>query len=160
MKRGRAARHWNRASERISWICRPEPLTSVNIFKNFVISKFHAHWTGCYGYVWLSWFATSSRDTFRKWNSNTGGHNDFKLFQNTLLMVTKIMVKVRKPPDWTTTFRRTIAPVDDINLRCNSMSHFKWYVGAPQGVEIAPANEFHECRILKPSPMSIFWKMS
>ena len=40
-----------------------------------------------------------------------------KLFQNTSFMVTKIMVKVRKRMDCTTTFRRTIALVDDITLR-------------------------------------------
>ena len=40
-----------------------------------------------------------------------------KLFQNTSFTVTKSMVKVRKRPDCTTTFRRTIAPVDDITLR-------------------------------------------
>ena len=41
----------------------------------------------------------------------------FKTFQNTSFMVTKTMVKVRKRPDCTTTFRRAIAPVDDITLR-------------------------------------------
>ena len=40
-----------------------------------------------------------------------------KLFQNTSFMVTKMKVKVRKRPDCTTTFRRAIAPVDDITLR-------------------------------------------
>ena len=40
-----------------------------------------------------------------------------KLFQNTSVMVTKIMAKVRKPINYTTAFRRTIAPVDAINLR-------------------------------------------
>ena len=28
------------------------------------------------------------------------------------------------------------------------------------GIEIAPANEFHEFRGLHPSPASIFWKIS
>ena len=37
-------------------------------------------------------------------------------------MVTKIMVKIRKRPDCTTTFRRTIVPADDITLRCNHSS--------------------------------------
>ena len=40
-----------------------------------------------------------------------------KSFQNTSFMVTKTMVKIRKRPDCTTTFRRAIAPVDDITLR-------------------------------------------
>ena len=40
-----------------------------------------------------------------------------KLFQNTSFMVTKTKVKVRKRMDSTTTFRRAIAPVDDITLR-------------------------------------------
>ena len=43
----------------------------------------------------------------------------FKSFQNTSFMVTKAMVKVRKRMDRTTAFRRTIAHVDDITLRCN-----------------------------------------
>ena len=39
-------------------------------------------------------------------------------------MITKMKVKVRNRMDCTTTFRRTIAPVDDITLRCNhSTSH-------------------------------------
>ena len=38
-------------------------------------------------------------------------------FQNTSFTATKTMVKVRKCMDCTTTFRRTIAPVDDITLR-------------------------------------------
>ena len=40
-----------------------------------------------------------------------------KAFQNTSFMVTKMKVKVRKRTDCTTTFRRAIAPVDDITLR-------------------------------------------
>ena len=42
-----------------------------------------------------------------------------KVFQNTSFMVTKTMVKVRNRMDRTTAFRRTIALVDDITLRCN-----------------------------------------
>ena len=39
--------------------------------------------------------------------------------------ITKTMVEVRKRMDRTTAFRQTIAPVDDITLRCNhSTSHF------------------------------------
>ena len=40
-----------------------------------------------------------------------------KRFQTTSFKVMKIMVKVPKPTDCTTTFRRAIAPVDDITLR-------------------------------------------
>ena len=40
-----------------------------------------------------------------------------KVFQNTSFIVTKMKVEVRKRPDCTTTFRRAIAPVDDITLR-------------------------------------------
>ena len=47
-----------------------------------------------------------------------------KLFTIKSFTVTKIQVKVRKRPDRTTAFRRTIAHVDDITLRCNhSTSH-------------------------------------
>ena len=49
----------------------------------------------------------------------------FKTIQNTSFMVTKIMIKVRKRTDRTTAFRRTIALVDDVNLRCN---HFTSHV--------------------------------
>ena len=68
-----------------------------------------------------------------------------KLFTITSFTVTKIMVQVRKRPDCTTAFRRALAPVDDITLRCNhSTNHVQWSVGTPQSIEIAPANEFHE----------------
>ena len=33
-------------------------------------------------------------------------------------------------------------------------------MGAPQGIEIAPANEFHEFGSLNPPLASIFWKIS
>jgi hypothetical protein len=33
-------------------------------------------------------------------------------------------------------------------------------VGAPQGIEIAPASEFRDFRRLNPSPTSIYWKIS
>ena len=73
--------------------------------------------------------------------------------------VTKIKVKVRKRPDQTTAVRRAIAP-GDITLRCNhSTNHVEWNVGAPQGIEIAPASEFDEFRGLNPSATSIFSKI-
>ena len=34
------------------------------------------------------------------------------------------------------------------------------YVGAPQGIEIAPASEFHDFRSLNPPPASLFLKIS
>ena len=40
-----------------------------------------------------------------------------KSFPNTSFMVTKTMVKIRKRMDCTTTFRRAIAPIDDITRR-------------------------------------------
>ena len=85
----------------------------------------------------------------------------YKTFQNTFYLVTKIQIKVRKPPDSTTAVRRAIALVDDITLRCNhSTNHVGWSVEAPQGIEIEPANEFHEFRGLNPSAASIFLKIS
>ena len=42
-----------------------------------------------------------------------------KLLTTKHVTVTKTMVKVRKRMDRTTAFRRAIAPVDDITLRCN-----------------------------------------
>ena len=83
MIRGRAARHWNRASERISWIERPEPLTSVNILENFMISKFPVHGTGCsdsYN------FLVSQRRDVILWESKIHTRADqtiSKCFQNT-----------------------------------------------------------------------------
>ena len=83
----------------------------------------------------------------------------YKTFQNTFYLVTKMHVKIGKRPDHTTAFRRTIAPVDDITLRCNhSTSHVGWNVGAPRSIEIAPANEFHEFKSLNPSAASIFYR--
>ena len=37
-------------------------------------------------------------------------------------------------------------------------SHLKYTWEAPQGIEIAPANEFHEFRSTNPSPASVFMK--
>ena len=57
--------------------------------------------------------------------------------------------------------RGAIAPAEDITLRCNhSTSHVKWYVSAPQSIEIAPASEFHDFRGLSPPPASLFRKIS
>ena len=56
---------------------------------------------------------------------------------------------------------------------CKNVNNFRWgdFNPAPRrsgpqpgrgaaGIEIAPANEFHEFRTLDPSPASIFWKSS
>ena len=69
------------------------------------------------------------------------------------------MVKVRKRMDCTTAFRRAIAPVDGIILRCNHFTnHVKWSAGAPEGIAIAPANEFHQFKNLNHSAASMFLK--
>ena len=49
----------------------------------------------------------------------TPADTTISIFSETSFMVTKTMVKVRKHTDCTTTFRRAIAPVDAITLRCN-----------------------------------------
>ena len=68
-----------------------------------------------------------------------------KFFENTSFIETEIMVKVRNRTDCTTAFRRTIAPVDDITLRVQPLyESCEWHVGAPQGIEIAPAGEFRD----------------
>ena len=69
-------------------------------------------------------------------------------------------VKIRKRPDCCRPIRRKIAPAEDITLRCNhSTSHVERSAGAPQGIEIAPASEFHEFRGLNLSAASIFSKI-
>ena len=56
-------------------------------------------------------------------------------------------VKVPKRTNSRKPIRGAIAPAEDITLRGNHFtSHVKWYVGAPQGIEIAPASEFHDFR--------------
>ena len=109
-------------------------------------------------------FFVSQRPAVILWESKIQTPADTtisKVFQNTSFMVTKMKVKVRKRMDWTTAFRRTIAPVDDITLRVQPLyESCEWYVGAPQGIEIAPANEFHKFRGPNPSPASIFCKIS
>ena len=139
----------------------PEPFTRVNNLENFMISKFPVHGTGClcpYNFLDSQRPAVVFRARIIQPPAVT---TISKCFQNTSCLFKKIKVKVRKRPDCTTTFRRAIAPADDITLRCNhSTSHLKWYVGAPQGIEIAPASEFREFRCLNPSPASIIWKIS
>ena len=82
-----------------------------------MIFKFPVHGTGCsdpYN------FLDSQRPAVILSGSKIQTPADttiFKCFQNTSFMVTKINVKLRKRPDCTTTFRRAIAPVDDITLR-------------------------------------------
>ena len=82
-----------------------------------MISKFPVHGTGC---LCTYNFLVSQRPAVILSENKIQTPADTtisKLFQNTSFMVTKTMVKVRKRPDCTTTFRRAIAPVDDITLR-------------------------------------------
>ena len=65
-------------------------------------------------------FFVSQRPAVILWESKIQTPADTtisKVFQDTLFMVTKMKVKVRKRMDCTTTFRRAIAPADDITLR-------------------------------------------
>ena len=65
-------------------------------------------------------FFDSQRPDVILWESEIQTPADttiFKCVQNTSFTVTKIMVKVRNRTDCTATFRRAIAPVDDITLR-------------------------------------------
>ena len=82
-----------------------------------MIFKFPVHETGC---VATYNFLDSQRPTVllsvneihaRADQTNCGD------FQTSSFTVTKMKIKVRKRPDCTTTFRRAIAPVDDITLR-------------------------------------------
>ena len=84
-----------------------------------------------------------------------------KCFQDTSFMVTKMTVGFRKLRIERPPFVEQLPHVGDITLRRNHYTnHVKLNVGAPQGIEIAPANEFHEFRGLNPSPASIFLKIS
>ena len=46
-ERGRAARHWNRASEPISWFLRPQPPANVSFPEIFMIFENRPHHDGC-----------------------------------------------------------------------------------------------------------------
>ena len=86
---------------------------------------------------------------------------NFMNLQDPSFMVTTMKVEIRKRPDCTAAFRRAIALVNDITLLVQPLyESCKWYVGAPQSIEIAPANEFRDFRGLSPSPASIFWDIS
>ena len=82
-----------------------------------MISKFRAHGTG--GVCSYNVLVSKRQDMILSENNIQAKADQmiFKTFQDTSFMVMKIMVKVRKRPDCTTTFRRAIAPVDDITLR-------------------------------------------
>ena len=83
-----------------------------------------------------------------------------KNFWNPFVSISKNRSEDRQRPDSMASFRREIAPADAITLRCNhSTNHMGWSVGAPQGMEIKPANEFHEFKNLNPSAASIFSKI-
>ena len=82
-----------------------------------MIFKFLTHGTGCL--CTYSFFVSQRPAVILSENEiqTPADTTISKLFQNTSFMVTKTMVEVRKRPDCTTAFRRTIAPVDDITLR-------------------------------------------
>ena len=89
-----------------------------------MISKFPAHGTGCSdSYNFLD----SQRPTVILSENEIHARADqtnWMVFQNAQFTATKMKVKVRKRQDCTTTFRRAIARVDDITVRCNhSTSH-------------------------------------
>ena len=82
-------------------------------------------------------------------------------FLITSFSISKIKVKVPKRTNSVAPIRGALAPAEDITLRCNhSTSHVKRSVGAPQGIEIAPANEFYDFRSFNPPPASLFQKIS
>ena len=126
--------------------------------RKFVISKFPVHGPGCLA---TYNFLVSQRLAVILAGDLLEARVDwtiYKTFQNTSHLVTKIQVKVRKRPDNTTAFSRAIVLVDDIILRCNDFTvHVGWNVGAPQGIEIAPASELHQFRSLNPSTASVFF---
>ena len=126
-----------------------------------MISKFPVHGTGCLA---TYNFLASQRPAVILWENEIQTPADTticKCFQNTSFMVTKMAAEFRKRTGWTTTFRRTIAPLDDVTLRVQSLyESMEWYLNAPQGIEIAPANEFRDFRRLNPPPASIFLKFS
>ena len=81
-----------------------------------MIFKFPVHGTGCSDSY--NFLVSQRRDVILS-GINLEARADqtiSKLFQNTSFMVTKIMVKIRKRMDCTTTFRRAIVPADDITL--------------------------------------------
>ena len=82
-----------------------------------MISKFPVHGTGClctYNFLNSQRQAVILRESKIQTPADTTIPN---VFQDTSFIVTKMKVKVRKRMDCTTTFRRAIAPVDDITLR-------------------------------------------
>ena len=82
-----------------------------------MISKFPVHGTGCSDSY--NFLVSQRRDVILSENNlqAKADQTTAKLAQNTSFIVTKMELKVRKRPDCTTTFRRAIAPVDDITLR-------------------------------------------
>ena len=81
-------------------------------------------------------------------------------FLITSFSILKIDLKVQKRMNSTRAFRGAIVPADDIALRVQPLyESCEMYVGAPQGIEIAPASEFHDFRGLTPPPASLFRKI-
>ena len=82
-------------------------------------------------------------------------------FLITSFSISKNWLKVQKRPDCWRSIRGAIAPADDITVRVQPFyESCEVYVGAPQGIEIAPASEFHDFRGLSHPSASVFWKIS
>ena len=91
----------------------------MNFLENLVISEFAVHGPGClatYNFLVSQCLAVILAGNLLQARATSTIETDFLISSFTM---TKIKVKVRKRMDRTTAFRRTIAPVDDITLRCN-----------------------------------------
>ena len=91
----------------------------MHFLENLVIPKFPVHGPGCLD---TYNFLVSQRLTVILAGDLLEARADQTIvthFTIASFTVTKNEVKVRKHTDRTTAFRRTIAPVDDITLRCN-----------------------------------------
>ena len=82
-----------------------------------MIFKFPVHGTGCSDSY--NFLVSQRRDVILSENNLEARADQTiaKLVRIHYFNVTKIKIKVRKPTDCTTAFRRTIALVDDITLR-------------------------------------------
>ena len=95
----------------------PEPLTSANFSENFDISKCSGSCTRCLATYNFLDFQRPEVIGRADEASHSGGCDNLDSFSNKVDGVKKIEVKDRKRIDCTTTFRRAIAPADDITLR-------------------------------------------
>ena len=82
-------------------------------------------------------------------------------FTTAAMQTTKTDPKDRKPTNQRGRNRGAIAPGNAITLRVQPLYEpCEGYVGAPQGIEIASASEFHKCTSPNPSATLIFLKKS